>query len=97
MKHARESHDRPVAAVGAADTVVAGDTAAAAKVAASEEATEQHAQKRKTSAVASAVSADFDRSARSPVFSEQYTVAARESIWRTRKDLGRAGFEPAKA
>jgi hypothetical protein len=41
MKPARESHDRPVAAADAAATV-AGDTAAAAKVA-SEEATEQHA------------------------------------------------------
>jgi len=43
MKPARESNDRPGAAADAVDTAVAGDTAAAAKVA-SEEATEQHAQ-----------------------------------------------------
>jgi hypothetical protein len=43
MKHARESHDRPVAAADAADTAVAVDTAVAAKVD-SEEATEQPKQ-----------------------------------------------------
>ena len=42
MKHARESHDRPVAAADAADTAVAVATAAAAKVA-SEEATDDFA------------------------------------------------------
>ena len=66
MKHARESNGRPGAAADAADTAVAVDTAVAAKVA-SEEATEQHAQQPKTNAVESAVSADFDRSTRSPV------------------------------
>ena len=84
MKPARESNGRPGAAADAADTAVAVDMAAAAKVA-SEEATEQHAQQPETSAVESAVSADFDRSTRSPVFPEQYTVAPREPMWRMRK------------
>jgi tellurite resistance protein len=44
MKPARESNDRPGAAADAADTAVAVATADGAKAAASEEATEQHAQ-----------------------------------------------------